>query len=767
MPNDMNLRSAVLLLHQYGGAKPINVGGKLSGAVDHAVEYDAREGRWADKGGVDREMTDDDIRLSRSVRVGDELGHALEYDAREGDWQDKGAERMEDCSLWNERGPVSSEEVRRDMGRAGGAFLRSVVSVDRRHAAKLGLDSKEAMQELLRGTWTKMMAGTSAFERPEDVRWCAAYHTDAEHSLHCHIITWSAAGNLKETWNPSAPETRHQKAVLYEKAYASVRLELEMEKDYLRTLLPLIARAEIGDKPSEFDLERVYRLAERAGVECSFAGERTMREEARPRLMRKLAEVADLSRGARGRVSRNFPAMSKAGDVIQLLKKESPEYARAEARLREIVDEMADGKGLAVKLPDYHDPEFAPKSQAELEFRREMMLGQPDEKIRAEQERVDNDEPGRKVTAEEIARHERRDYVWNQHLKRVMDSVKREIVVASTPEGRDMENARKLADDARKMLVHASLRNPERNLGIDKEAADRLRAIYQDALRERLSDPHAPAKIDQARLAEAAKIIAASPAAAVEIDKAASDLERISNRAISESEAREIMAERLEERIANMIEWRLQPGHVDLMSMSHDRIALALERKMAKDFVRQALHGRETTLGMPLSTHEQMLKEVEKVRLEVRELLKDESRHGSPVQFKDLSPDGRAALSRAALLITGSPEMAKALDRAVLQAEAANPEARSLDRSYVDASAQRAVEAKLLGQIERDEVGGDREVEMPGLDMAGFAAMLASRLVRDQMAERGGPTRSQSKSRPPRHEEMRDDLSEPPRGRHH
>ncbi|MBQ9042588.1 MAG: hypothetical protein IJ111_07205, partial [Eggerthellaceae bacterium] len=113
----------------------------MSGQAAHSLSYDARTDEYEGKGGCDREPTERDRALLEARAINGQAAAQLDYDAREGAWADKGADMMEDCSYWGQDGPLTREMIERDMAACGGCCLKSVVSVDRRYAAALGLDS--------------------------------------------------------------------------------------------------------------------------------------------------------------------------------------------------------------------------------------------------------------------------------------------------------------------------------------------------------------------------------------------------------------------------------------------------------------------------------------------------------------------------------------------------------------------------------------------------------------------------------------------------
>lgn len=161
--------------------------------VKDALDYAGREGKWADKSDIEREATAYD----RDLRNAAELADRLDYIGRQGAYEGKGADRQTDATYWDQAGPVSREQVERAMRQAGGAFVDSFISVSREDAARLGLQTKEDFQRLVRATWARNVERWGLIRNPEDIRYVACFHTDAPMSFHVHVYTWSARGEIR------------------------------------------------------------------------------------------------------------------------------------------------------------------------------------------------------------------------------------------------------------------------------------------------------------------------------------------------------------------------------------------------------------------------------------------------------------------------------------------------------------------------------------------------------------------------------------------
>ena len=174
------------------------------------VEYFTREGTHTE-GGCDKRLTQDDIRLSGRCDVRD----MVDYASREGRF----SQRLEKDAplhagevsggLWGRDGVIDTKTWIEEVSRSGSHVMRSVVSVKREDACMLGLATKEDWQRAIRSIWDNYVTSWGVIA-PSDIRWAAAYHVDAEHSLHCHIMTIDASGRWAY---PRAPEVAHEKFV--------------------------------------------------------------------------------------------------------------------------------------------------------------------------------------------------------------------------------------------------------------------------------------------------------------------------------------------------------------------------------------------------------------------------------------------------------------------------------------------------------------------------------------------------------------------------
>ena len=366
------LRSAVIIAHDPQGARPILDGASLSQDMAHQLDYNSRSGEYAERGGCDREATEGD---AGAVQLDLGLATQLDYVSRAGAFESKGAGRQVDCTFFGQRGAVPREALEAALaadGAGGGAFMKSILTVDRRYAPQLGLDSKESFESLLRATWSRAVCKWGVASDPSQVRWVANYHTDAENSLHVHITTWLArsagASPLQPGWRVPAAQTRAAKELVYQRAYRPLLLQLDKEKDLYRDLARAQARAELGIAQDPEMLRRIASKALALGEQVQVS--RTLADPDSVRLRAKLDELAkswDFHKGSRRSISSDRWMMSAARDVLKDLEEHASGYAAVVAKWRENCEQRADAHGLAVAppSPDGDVADAAPVTQRE------------------------------------------------------------------------------------------------------------------------------------------------------------------------------------------------------------------------------------------------------------------------------------------------------------------------------------------------------------------------------------------------------------------
>lgn len=341
------IASGIVVINDAKGAQAID-----RASASRKLDYAARRGEYADRGELEREPT----RADEEAMLCD-VGRALDYISREGDFSWKGAGRQVDASLWDVRGPISKDEAMRSMA-ASGCFIECVLSVKRDYADALGLADKESMQRLVRSTWTESVEKWGVFERPSDIRWVAAYHTDGAHGLHCHIYTWGRPGDLNPGQTIGREQTREAREVVFRVGYARARADFNERRTWLRDLSRQNAARQLGGFADESRIARLHAEGERRGWPERVPERPDWGDDAAvARLAKQLGER--LAEG-RGRLSGDWRAKSVSRDLTRALESASPatraiadgaaECERARAEIRGYVsDSYLDRESLVRK----------------------------------------------------------------------------------------------------------------------------------------------------------------------------------------------------------------------------------------------------------------------------------------------------------------------------------------------------------------------------------------------------------------------------------
>lgn len=337
--NGVPLNSAILVRHEsHGALSSKGEGGRK------AIEYMARDGDYRERGDIDREPTERDLELARDER--DRTAErALDYIGREGEFASKGADRQIDASLWGESGPVDIKQATRELQRSE-TYMHSIVTVDRRYAEQLGLDSKAAMQELVRSTWRESAERWQAFGHPEDIRWVAAFHSDAEHSYHCHVYTYSARPNDIEKGHVIDRErTRDGKEVVLGRGYREISKDRNERDTFLRGLGRQNMARQLGGKVDQEMVRRLHRQAQQRGWPERVPDAPDYKREDAAGLDKLRAALREKLEKGEGRLSKNYAAGSDARKIVRELERISPATQAIRDGLRECSEAKAEIKG--------------------------------------------------------------------------------------------------------------------------------------------------------------------------------------------------------------------------------------------------------------------------------------------------------------------------------------------------------------------------------------------------------------------------------------
>lgn len=341
------------------------IGGKNTGAipisgasVSSGLDYIGREGRYEEKSDIDRTSTPYDEAL---------VADRLDYIGRLGRYIGKGAGRQENATYWDQHGPVDRAAIEERMLASGEAFVDSIVTVKREHMQALGIESKEDMQRLLRSTWQRNVEKWGAIRNPEDIRWVACYHTDADRSVHAHIYTWSARGEIAPGYTVSREGTRAGKEEIYRVAYAAIREERNMRRNFIRDLARFEAMRQLGLPIPREEEKRLAATSRRQGLNLRLSKGPDISREGREKATALLARLKGSLMVGRGSLSRNWEAHALSRDIIRVLEKESPTFSKLSSSHRECAELMADLKG-------YGDSGFARERTALIKGEREDYL---------------------------------------------------------------------------------------------------------------------------------------------------------------------------------------------------------------------------------------------------------------------------------------------------------------------------------------------------------------------------------------------------------
>lgn len=668
------LASAVVVLHDPAGAQPIvSSGGGLSGAASHRLDYDGRQGKWEDRGGCVREATDLDMRARSQAFLDAGAGRSLDYVSRMYGFEEKGADRMTDATFWGQHGPLSREQVEEEMLRCGGTFVKSVVSVDRRYAFALGLDSKESFERLMREKWADSVMRWGVAARPEDIRWVANYHDDAEHSLHVHVTTFFAGDSPECGWTVTAAATRAAKQEIYRSAYRLPMLERDMQQDYLRNLIPAIARVEMG---VELDREALERL-ERKGAELGVvpALERTVEGRARDLLNSSVGGMREEYAAGSGRLSSNWRLMAEARAVCDRLYKESVPYREAVDAYRSAVERKADAAGLAVQKP--HDPDLR--------------------------------ETARSV--HRVVEHERNRFIAGE-MDEMKGRVARALVRECVPEARRDAALRDELRGATRGVIASSMRmHGDNPLGLPREQAV---SIARD-----LRDPSDMRKVDAA-----VRAISDSPAMREAVDRAVTRVQSDPSvrAAVDPESVRAAAMEQVRAQLSRSVAFAARSGYLDPDRAAARGLADAIARERGMSMLDAATRDSGIRLGLSRSEHAALMADVA------------EARRGTG---EDGSRDARAqeAFDRAVRTVASSPAVTRAINAHAMafsdDGKTPDQQARNGAERAVKASVERQLEQRCKTTAPHAQSHQmpepDHQMQAAGVDLASVIASTAAR----------------------------------------
>ena len=307
--NNVPVNKAILVRH---GNENYNWGAAPTSR--QAIDYAGRKNEYEHEGEIDRELTDDDKQLN-------ERNLALDYIGRQGVFENKGAERQVDCTYWNEFGTIDYERALSEF-LSTDYYMHSIVTVQRKYAEQLNLSTKQDFQRLIRATWRDNVDAWEMFEHPEDVRWLACYHTDADKSLHCHIYTFGRPGDLQKGQQVSREGTRAGKEQIFKTAYTDYILERNERSTFLRDASRQNIIRQLDGRVDERRVLQLHRQAEEHGWKERVPDAPDWQpNKTTERLIKK---IENNMREGKGSLSRDYASGAAARDLIRELEKISP-----------------------------------------------------------------------------------------------------------------------------------------------------------------------------------------------------------------------------------------------------------------------------------------------------------------------------------------------------------------------------------------------------------------------------------------------------------
>lgn len=307
-----------------------------AGCVSKGLDYIGREGDFAERSDIERRPTSYDEVL---------LDDRLDYIGRAGTYAMRGAERQVDATYWDQHGPRDRSSVEAEMRAAGGAYVDSIVTVGREYMEALGISTKEDMQRLLRATWSRNVERWGVIRNPEDIRWVACYHTDADRSVHAHIFTWSAKGEISPGYTVSREGTRAGKEEIYRVGYSCIRQSRDVRRNLIRDLARFEALRQLGRSVPDQDERRIEATAARNGLPYRLSRESDLSRQASREARRMCERLEQTLKQGHGRLSGNWQANAIARDIVRLLERESPAFKALSEEYRACAELLADLKG--------------------------------------------------------------------------------------------------------------------------------------------------------------------------------------------------------------------------------------------------------------------------------------------------------------------------------------------------------------------------------------------------------------------------------------
>lgn len=201
-------------------------------------------------------------------------------------------DRPRSTGLFNKDGHVEAGDVTREVrNRKHGVSWRLVISLREEDALKMGYNSQEKWEELVR----RYMAQYSRVLglKEEHVRWVAAHHREPGHP-HCHVLVWLDDAAPTRRGNLSSSEIRNARRALAREIFEPLRAQYAAEKTMARNAMldetkNIISQLELLEKKTELEMQLVDPIGVR--IAPSFPKE-DMRQ-----LEKQIAELTSMMPG--------------------------------------------------------------------------------------------------------------------------------------------------------------------------------------------------------------------------------------------------------------------------------------------------------------------------------------------------------------------------------------------------------------------------------------------------------------------------------------
>ena len=348
------LKNAIIITHRVlhpEGAGAPSAYTYTAKSVHKYLDYAAREGRFEERGGCDEHLTRADIALELKREASVSIHDMLEYGNRSGRFAGRGEEMPLSAGevsggIWDANGVRKLEDVEREILASKSNVVQSVFAVSREWAQILGMDTKEAWQDIMRSKWNEFMGEWGVIPE-KDRRWVAEYHVDGKMSLHVHVMSWDASGK-SFTGSEGIPHEviESSKRSIREEVMKEIRLERSLEKDFVRQAALVLAKGALGLKIDETEIGKVQAKADALGAPFEPGRFRGDGAALGAQMGRVVESLPASGIGRDGYASQTLDTKAQANLAVNILKTD-PDISRMSGAWRDLVARGADIIGLS------------------------------------------------------------------------------------------------------------------------------------------------------------------------------------------------------------------------------------------------------------------------------------------------------------------------------------------------------------------------------------------------------------------------------------